>query len=630
MTALDILQKYWKHPSFRKSQEEIIQNVLNKKDVIAILPTGGGKSICYQIPALLNDGVCIVISPLISLMQDQVNNLNKKEIKAIAITSKLTEHEIIVAFDNIRFGQIKFLYLSPEKLQSEFIQQKIKQLNVNLIAIDEAHCISQWGHDFRPSYLDLNILREIHPKTPFIALTATATKQVTSDISSLLKFENPIIFKESFERKNLAYQVFETEDIYHKLKRILTKIKAPTIIYVNTRNRTKEVSDYLNSIGYYSTFYHGGLALPQKELAFSDWMSEKKRIIVATNAFGMGIDKENVKIVIHLEIPNSIENYVQEAGRAGRNGKKAFSVVLYNQSIIYNFKKTILKNINEIEYIKEIYKHLNQHLQIAKGELTDRKYLFNLQDFCNKYKLNTYKTYNALQILEKESILTYTQNLNKSSKIRFIIDNEQVLNYTKKHPKYRNIIQLILRSYGGIFENNTNINEHYLSSKLKTKKSIITNTLKQIEKDRIIQYSNYSNTTEIQFLVMREDQITINNISRSIHQRNTIKQKKADAILNYITNNTKCRNIILHEYFEEVITINCGICDVCIKEKNKKVNLKSVTEKILSLLSHNEEISSKEMVVLLNIKEENLIASLKILLEMNKIKLTQTNSYKKL
>ena len=319
--SLKILQHYWGYTSFRAPQQKIITTVLNGKNTIALLPTGGGKSICFQVPALVNEGVCIVISPLIAFMQDQVDSLINKGIKATTIPSGSSQDAIITLFDNIRFGNIKFLYLSPERLQSRFIQDKIKQLNVNLIAIDEAHCISEWGHDFRPSYQNIAILKELHPTTNIIALTATATKKVIDDIIISLGIENPTIFKKSFFRENLAYQIFNTDDKLGKLHQIFTKTKAPAIVYVNSRAKTKDICAYLNVNGFKSTYYHGGLSNTEKQLSFDNWITEKTPIIVATNAFGMGIDKPNVKVVIHLNLPASIENYIQEAGRGGRNGK---------------------------------------------------------------------------------------------------------------------------------------------------------------------------------------------------------------------------------------------------------------------------------------------------------------------
>ena len=628
MTALEILKKYWQHDSFRQSQAAIIDAVLSDNNVVTILPTGAGKSVCYQVPAMLKDGVCIVISPLIALMQDQVSSLIKKGIKAIAISSKLREHELVIAFDNMLYGNVKFVYLSPEKLKSEFIQQKIKQLKVSLIAIDEAHCISQWGHDFRPSYLEVDILNELQPNTPIIALTATATNKVSDDIINLLNLNNPIVFKETIQRKNLAYQVFETENIYYKLQRILTKNNYPTIIYVNTRKKTKVVSDYLNNIGFKCGFYHGALSDNQKEMAFNNWMTEKTKIIVATNAFGMGIDKNNVKVVVHIEIPNSIENYMQEAGRAGRSGNKSFSVLLYNDATIYQYKNTVKKNNIDIDEVKKIYKHLNRHLFVSKGELSLTNYTFNLQDFCTKYKLNSYKTYAIIKVLEKEEVLIYNQSFNTSSTLIFKCENRQVLAYINSHINDRTLIQLLLRSYGGVFENKIRIDEAYLAKKLsKTKHSIISQ-LKNIEKNGIIEYDFQSNVSDIQFLVMREDNITINRISKSIKQRNKIKADKADAILNYIENDTICRNKQLLAYFNEKANANCMICDVCIAAKSKKNDLSIIASKILHLLDSKATLSSKEIVNLLQYTRKDVINTLQFLLEQNKIILTNTNSYK--
>ena len=629
MTALKILKKYWNHDTFRKSQEVIIQRVLEKNDVFALLPTGAGKSVCYQVPALLNKGVCIVISPLIALMQDQVHSLEKKGIKAIAITSKLREHEIIVAFDNMLYGNIKFVYLSPEKLQSELIQQKIKQLHVNLIAIDEAHCVSQWGHDFRPSYLELTVLKELQPNIPIIALTATATEIVQKDIIKFLELQNPTIFKESFQRDNLAYQVFEVEDIYYMVKRILNKNKAPTIIYVNTRNKTKKVSDYLNNIGFKSSYYHGGLPTLIKEKSFHDWMSEKTKIMVATNAFGMGIDKDNVKVVIHIEIPNSIENYIQEAGRAGRNGKKSFSVLLFNPATLHQYETKMKNNLIQFDFIKKIYQLLNQHLFISKGELALEAYTFNLSDFCEKYKLNIYQSYNAIQILEKEEILTYNQNNNKISSIYFKSSHESVIRYTTNNPKQIKLIQYLLRNYGGVFENRVAIIETSIAKELHTTNSAIQSQLNQLEKDGIIEYLYQSNDSEIQFLVMREDAITMNRISKSIKQRNLIKKNKSTSMTQYVTDNQACRNKQLLHYFKEVNNKVCGICDVCIEQKKKKPKEEDLTHIILSLFDKHQELSSKEIVILLNTKEQSITKTIQFLLENNKLILTETNTYKR-
>ncbi|MCF6350670.1 MAG: RecQ family ATP-dependent DNA helicase [Flavobacteriaceae bacterium] len=622
-----LLQEYWKHDEFRHPQEEIIKAVLAKKDVIALLPTGGGKSICFQIPSLLSKGVCLVISPLIALMQDQVNNLKKKGIKALVLTSKLTESEIIIAFDNLRYGHIKFLYLSPEKLQSEFIQSKIKQLSIHLIAVDEAHCISEWGHDFRPSYLKIAILRKLKPNANIIALTATATAKVKLDIVANLMLKNPIYFQKSLQREHLAYQVFKTEDIFNKLKRILIKINKPSIVYVNSRKQTKEISAYLNKNNFKSTYYNGGLSIEEKELAFNNWLSEKTKTMVATNAFGMGIDKENVAVVIHLDIPNSIENYMQEAGRAGRNNKKAFSVILYNENTVHNFNKRARKSIIEIDYLKKIYLLLNQHLKIALGELLENKYPFNLQEFNSKYNLDILKTYNAIKLLEKEGILIFNQNYYRKSNVQFCTSNNTVLNYINKHYKYKPIIQLLLRSYGGIFENKTEINEYFLAKKLKMSKLKTVTQLKHLRFEKILDYELQSVQSSLVFLVMREDEKTIYKISKNVKKHNSQKKEKTKSIIKYIFDNQTCRNKQLLSYFNETAIKNCGICEVCLAQKKTHLDLKDIAKKINLIVSKNKKLDAKEIVILLDEKEEFILKTLQLMLEKKWLNLNSENKY---
>ncbi len=560
-------------------------------------------------------------------MQDQVNNLITKGIKAIAITSKLTEDEIIVAFDNMQFGNIKFLYLSPEKLQSEFMQQKIKQLNVNLIAIDEVHCISEWGHDFRPSYLKISILKELKPNVNFIALTATATKKVTKDILINLDLEDVKYFKKTFYRKNLAYQLFKTNDILDKLKRILTKINKPSIIYVNSRKQTKTISNYLNLNNFKSSYYNGGLSITEKEVAFNNWLVEKTPIMVATNAFGMGIDKDNVGVVVHINLPNSIENYMQESGRVGRNGDKAFSVLLYNENTILEYKKRVNKNIIDKKQVAKIYKLINQHLYISLGELFDKKYIFNLQEFCTKYSLDILKTYNTIKVLEKEDILIFEENFNRKSNLQFCATNTIIINYAEKNSKLKPLIHLLLRSYGGVFDNRTMINEYHLAKKLQQTKNEIVSQLNYLTTDKIINYQRQVTQSNLQFLVMREDDKTINRIAKNIKARNILKKEKATTLLNYVTNNNVCRNVQLLTYFAEKNSTECGICDVCISKKKSKNDLKNIADNIHLLFQQKKKLSAKEIVLSLNDKEEFVLKTLQILLEKKILTLNEENKY---
>ena len=621
--SLKILQQYWGHSSFRDPQQNIINAVLEKKNSIALLPTGGGKSICFQIPALINNGVCIVISPLIALMQDQVDSLLKKDIKATLIPSGSSQDDIITLFDNIRFGKIKFLYLSPERLQSRFIQEKIKQLNVNLIAIDEAHCISEWGHDFRPSYQNISILKELHPTANIIALTATATQKVLDDIINSLNLEDPIVFKKSFYRENLAYQIFETEDKLRKLLQIFTKTKAPAIVYVNSRARTKEISAYLNANGFNSTFYHGGLTSIEKQSAFDRWMHEKTPIIVATNAFGMGIDKPNVRVVIHINLPSSIENYIQEAGRGGRNGNKAFSVVLTNQRDCDLSNELLDKSLPIISEIKGIHQKLYQHFQIAKGEFIENAFSFNLLAFCAKYQLTPNKTFNVLQILNSNGIIELNSNFNQKSTIQFIATSKQVLRYSQQNTSSKNFIQTLLRLYGGVFENIVKIDEFYIAKKTGVTSSQVIKELENLVNHNLAEYNKASSNSELFFLHPREDDKTINRISKSIKVYLAQKKQKNNDLIDFIKNDKVCRSIQLLHYFDELSTKKCGICDVCLNEK-QILNINS--DVVFNLLKDNIPLTVDQICRQLNQKEANILILLRELLSEEKISFTN-NKY---
>ena len=630
ISPLEILKKYWGFDSFKNPQEEIISSVLKGDDTIALLPTGGGKSICFQVPTMHNDGVCVVISPLIALMNDQVKNLQKRNIKAVALTSKLSEGEIVNIFDNLQFGNYKFLYLSPEKLQSEFIQTKLKQIDVQLIAVDEAHCISEWGHDFRPSYLNINIIRDFYPDIPIIALTASATERVLDDIIKNLDLKLPKIVKKSFYRANLAYQIFNVEDKLYKVEQILNKIKGSKIIYTNTRRKTIEISEQLNSLGFKSNFYHGGMYIDDKIQAYEDWLSEKTPIIVATNAFGMGIDKPNVRVVIHINLPQSIENYIQEAGRGGRDDKKAFSVVLKNKTDIHTAKTVVKKSLASVEFIKKVYFKLNQYFQISYGELSLEKHNFNIGGFCKTYQFPILITYNALKILDREGILLLDESFNRKSTVKFIVNNHDVFDYCDKNPSKNKLIKFILRTYGGIFESSKNINENHISNNLNISISVIKKELLSLHKDEIITFYNANNNTQVRFLVPREDDITINIIAKNIKQRNQLKVEKIENLILFLENDKTCRSIQLLSYFDETNTQECGICDVCISKKNdsKKINIKEVSTKIATLLRQKKELSSKEIISQLNISESSVLFSLQILLEKNILTVTSQNKYK--
>ncbi|UMB60861.1 RecQ family ATP-dependent DNA helicase [Lutibacter sp. A80] len=626
-SPLEILKTYWGYNQFRPPQEAIINTVIKGENCIVLLPTGNGKSLCYQVPALALEGVCIVISPLIALIKDQVESLTEKNIKAIALTSKLSQEEVIVAFDNLQFGGYKFLYLSPEKLQSPFIQEKIKQLKVSFIAIDEAHCISEWGHDFRPSYLKIPVLKELQPTATFIALTATATQRVFEDITQNLEIENATIFKKSLKRTNLTYKVIYTENYYANLIQILNYIKESVIIYTNNRKQTKEINKFLVQQNFKSTYYHGGLSVDEKNAAYQTWIEDKTPIMVATNAFGMGIDKPNVRVVIHLNIPNSLENYIQEAGRAGRDGKESYSLILTNKANLYDTDARFKTTTPTTQYIKEIYFNLNQFYKVPLGEQPLESFNFSIQEFCAVYKLNILKAYNAIKTLERENIILLDENFTKKSTLKFTISNQQLFNYLEEHPSKSDFIKLLLRSYGGIFEHYTIIDEFKLSKKLHISKATIIAYLKELNTHGIVNYNFENSNSRLTFLVIREDNYTINNISKNIEKQYALKYNKLKATIDFIKNSKTCRNIQLLSYFGETITEPCGKCDVCKSKNAPTETTHTLLNEILNLLK-TKNLSSHELSTILNCNKKQLLNSLKILLEKNKIAITSQNKFK--
>lgn len=620
----EIVQKYWGFSKFRPQQEAIISAVLEQKDVIALLPTGGGKSICFQIPALAKQGVCLVISPLIALMQNQVDALIQKGIKATSIPSGSTQEELITLFDTIKFGGFKFLYISPERLQSFFMQQKIKELNINLIAIDEAHCISEWGHDFRPSYRAINVLRILQPTVNFIALTATANKKVIADISTNLALKTPQVFKNSFFRENLAYQIVPIEDKLERILQIFTKTKRPAIIYVNSRKKTAQIASFLNAKNFKSSFYHAGLATIEKKNSFENWMTEKTPIMVATNAFGMGIDKANVGLVIHLDLPFSIENYVQEAGRAGRNTKKSYAVLLFHKSDILSFKKQLERGFVNIKEIKEIHRKLYQYFRISLGELSEESYPFTLLKFCEKYNFSVLKVDTALKILSNNGIIEINSPYNKKSTVRFVVNSATVLNYLGKNALINKFTKSFLRIYPGLFEEEVKIDEFFIAKKTGiTTKQVFLN-FERLQNDSIIEYKKVKNESELFFLLPREDDYTINRFSKEMKKFISQKEKKAKDLINFVSNTTVCRSIQVLNYFDEITTKKCGICDVCLSE-NRKPNINLASE-IMALLKERA-LTSSEISSSLVADEKEILIYLQQLLIDAKIVMNHQNKY---
>ena len=623
----EILKQYWGYSEFKTSQEQIIDAVLAKKDVLALLPTGGGKSLCFQIPALVNQGICIVVSPLIALIKNQVDTLKEKGIKAIALTGNIPQNELIDLLDNCLYGNYKFLYLSPERLRQDIIKDRILQMNVNLIAIDEAHCISQWGNDFRPAYLDCAILRDLAPDVPIIALTATATPEVARDIVENLKLQDFYLEKTSFSRDNITLLVKFNDDKSYQLKQELSKTKKSSIVYVRTRRNTIELSNFLNYQSISATYYHGGLSKKEKDNRLEDWLGDKVQVIVATNAFGMGIDKPDVEVVVHYQIPDSIENYFQESGRAGRNGEPAKAILITNNADENQVKGQFLSGLPTVAFLRQLYNRLNNYFQISYGEISLEVYSLNFNTFCDTYKLNPYITYNGLRMLDQNSVLSLAESFSKKTSIQFIATKNQIFDYLETYTKSAPIIQTILRTYGGIFEYDTKINTWSIAKKVNLPENVITKTLEQLAKDQIINYSAQSNDIEIVFLVPREDDSTINMFAKKVDALITQKTKNIDTMLAYLKNDTVCRNQYLLNYFGEKRE-KCGQCDVCLKAVPLHVSvIELAKEAILQQLKMSPQ-SSRKLIIEVLYKEDVIFNALQELLEEEIITLNTTNQYK--
>lgn len=625
--ALDILKKYWQHDTFRDPQDKIIQSVLEGHDTFALMPTGGGKSVTFQIPALMQDGLCLVISPLVALMKDQVQNLEKRGIKAIALTGSLSVNEISDLLDNCRFGNYKFLYLSPERLQADWIIERLKDLPINLVAVDEAHCVSQWGHDFRPAYLKITSLKKHLPKVPFLALTASATKRVQQDIVTQLGLHNPVLFKKSFYRENIAYMVFETEDKLHRVQQMLTKNAGPSIIYVRNRKSCHDVSQQLQSLGFKATFYHGGLKEKEKEANMQAWLTEKAQVIVATNAFGMGIDKANVKTVIHIQLPENLENYYQEAGRGGRDGQKAFAVLLLAPSDIKATQSQFIDVLPDKKLLKEVYLKLNTFLKIAYGEGMDEAFPFNFNEFCHKYKFNPVKAYNAMQFLDRQGILTLSKEFTEKISLQFIIPSKEVLRYISLNPAEEETILTILRNYTGIFEMEMAINTALVNRNAKNTEAELLQILQKLEQKGVIALRTSGNDSSITFNEVREDEHTINRVSKFLVQQNEIKVKQFERVIDYVKNNDRCKSRLILDYFDEEASIDCGICSYCIAKNRQPKSAIEVATSILELLKERGH-DSREIESRLGLTPDETVFALQLLLDNDRIIINGINHYK--
>jgi len=622
----EILEKYWGFSAFRGSQEQIIDSVLENQDVLALLPTGGGKSICYQIPGLVKDGICIVVSPLVALIQDQVASLNKKGIKAIALTGGISTDAVINLLDNCLYGNYKFLYVSPERLQQEMIRSRIEQMNVNLLAIDEAHCISQWGNDFRPAYLKCAEIKQLLPNIPVIALTATATKRVVKDIADNLQLKKPEIFSDSFARNNITFKVYWEEDKKYQLKELCKKARKSVIVYVRTRRLAQELFVYLNENNCKATFFHGGVSKKDKSDRLNFWLENKVKVMVATNAFGMGIDKPDVQLVVHYQIPDSIENYFQEAGRAGRDGKPAAAILLTNKEDENQVKKQFISILPNVDFVKFLYNKLNNYFQIPYGMGNEETYQLNFNAFCDVYKLNTMLTYNGLRVLDQNSVIALSESFSKKTTVQFSASKHQLFSYLETNQKSTPVVQTILRTYGGIFEYETKINTLLVARKANVSEKVITALLEQLEKDQIITYTALNNDIELTFLVPREDDRTINTFAKKLTDQQQVKIDNIKSMLAYVKNHTQCRTQLLLAYFGEKEAI-CKKCDICLQKNTIDADVFKLTKLDIIEILAKKAITSRALIKQLPYKKEVIIGVLQHLLEEEIITVNTKNEY---
>jgi len=622
MTIHQILKQYWNHDAFRPMQEEIITSVLLGRDTLALLPTGGGKSVCYQVPALAKEGICIVISPLIALMKDQVENLKEKGIEAISIVSGMGKREIDIALDNCIYGPVKFLYLSPERLLSDLVRERIKYMNVNLIAVDEAHCISQWGYDFRPPYLHIADLRELHPEVPVLALTATATAEVREDIQQKLQFKNPAVYQKSFERKNISYVVQSEENKLRKLLDIAKGVKGTGIVYVRSRKETAEIAKFYNQNGVKADFYHAGLEAGLRSQKQDSWKNNRTRIIVATNAFGMGIDKPDVRFVIHKDMPESLEAYYQEAGRGGRDEHKAYAVLLYNQTDRLKQQKKFELSFPSISEIKQVYHYLANYYQLAYEAGEGVSFDLDLGDFCSRFKLDPVKTINALKFLEQDEYLAFNESVFLPSRFRFEVANEQLYNFQIQNPGWDPFIKTLLRSYGGAFENYVRVREFEVARRTHMNVQQVIDGLKQLQDFNIISYQQQTDQPQVTYLKPRQPSQAVYINKKVIDERKATYKKKMEAVFAY-AEHKKCRSQMLLAYFDEPYAEKCGVCDVCLEEKRKKNASEifdDITIEIVQLLNTSSHDVGSLVTSTITGTEKEKIETIRLLLDAGKIK----------
>lgn len=618
----EILKQYWGYDHFRDLQEEIITSIGEGKDTLGLMPTGGGKSITFQVPALAKDGLCLVVTPLIALMKDQVQNLRKRGIKALAIYSGMTRQEIIIALENCIFGNYKFLYISPERLDTEIFRAKLPKIKVSMITVDESHCISQWGYDFRPAYLKIADIRQLLPDVPVLALTATATPQVVKDIQERLHFKQENVFSMSFERKNLAYIVRKTENKTGELLHILHSIPGSAIIYVRNRRRTKEITELLNNEGITADFYHAGLDNATKDIRQHRWQTGESRVMVSTNAFGMGIDKPDVRLVVHLDLPDSLEAYFQEAGRAGRDGAKAYAVILYSKSDKTTLNKRIPDTFPDKDYIIQVYEHLQYYYQMAMGDGQDCVREFNIEDFCRKFKYFPVPVDSALKILTQAGYLEYTDEQDNASRLLFTVHRDELYKLHGLGEDADKLIQVTLRSYTGLFTDYTFINENSLAVRSGLSHAQVYDIFIRLSKLRIIDYIPQKKTPYIIYTRERVDSAQL-HISQSVYEERKERYKKRiQAMIDYVTTDTVCRSRMLLHYFGEKNEHNCGVCDTCLSRLHHEKDdtfVKDIKKRIL-VLTEEKPCTPADIATQLQEDKNIVTQAIRELLEEHKLK----------
>ena len=567
----DILKEHWGYADFRGIQREIIESIGSGHDTLGLMPTGGGKSVTFQVPALAMEGVCIVITPLIALMKDQVMNLRRRGIRAAAIYTGMSHDDILTTLENCVFGAVKILYVSPERLASDLFRTKLRHIKVSFITVDEAHCISQWGYDFRPSYLHIADIRAMLPGVPVLALTATATPAVVDDIQDKLGFASRNVFRMSFERKNLAYVVRRTPDKRGETLHILERVEGSAIVYVRSRVRAKEMAEYLSGQGQSATFYHAGLENAEKDRRQKEWVTDKTRVIVATNAFGMGIDKPDVRVVIHIDCPDSIEAYFQEAGRAGRDGGKAYAVLLYNDSDSRKLAKRIEDNFPDKDYIRKVYEHIAYFYQVAAGDGNNITFEFNIDKFCHTFKHFPLRVSAALKILERAGYIEYTEEQDYAARVMFTVSRDELYRLRNNSPNEDNVIVTLLRNYGGLFSDYGFIDESFVAQQAGITTPQVHEALKQLSRKRILNFIPRKATPQIRYTQKRQDPERLVFPNEVYEARRGQYAERIGAMLRYATTDSICRSRQLLHYFGEDWAKPCGHCDVCLERRGETV-----------------------------------------------------------